>query len=163
MLNRFRLGMVLAAVLAAIFVAGYAVAVHVTPKLASVGQTRYAFASAEDAKITTSTSFVTIPNLAIPFGIPSGKTAEVILTFSGSMNGCNLIEVRGTVDGSAASPSQAQVFWNFGGGADSHSFTFFARGVGSGPHTAAIQWQNPSGCDHAFISARSLVLTINVH
>jgi hypothetical protein len=166
-LYRLRLVTAVAAVLVAVFVAGLNVAARgpIGIDVVPAGATRYAFASAADAQNTTSTSFANIPNLAASFTVGSGKTAEASMTFSGELNGCSAIYVQAVLDGSTiAAPGPAQVFWPFAGsGAASHSFTFYAKNIGPGKHTARIQWSELTNCNQAFISVRSLVVTANIH
>lgn len=165
MSRQVRIASALVAVIVATFAIGYGVAAQFAhPNLMPPGNTRYAFAQAEDPQTTSSASFVNVPNLGTTFTVPSGRQADVMLAFSGELNGCAAISVRAVVDGNPASPSQAQVFWPFSGsGAASHGFTFIARSVGSGSHNAVIQWLSLGGCDHAFISSRSMMLTANIH
>ena len=167
MRTSFRLGLPLVAVVAAVFVAGYAVAASITPaSFVSSGTTRYAMVSkgpaAADNAMTTSTTFVGMPGMSTNINVPSGKTAELIVTFSGMVNTCDAMYVRAVVDGSAASPSYTQFQWNFSGGADSHAFTFF-KSVKGGSHTVAIQWHGLSSCPQQFVSARSMIVTANIH
>ncbi len=145
--------------------AGYAAATNIQPALfLASGTTRYATATAEDPQNTTSTSFVNIPNLSTTITIGTGKTADLMIDFSGELNGCSAIFVRAVVDGATTSPSSAQVFWPLAGlGAASHGFTFVKKAVKSGTHTVAIQWQELSNCAQAFISSRSMVVTANIH
>ncbi len=169
MSRQLRITVTLVAVIVATFVVGYSVAAQfVHPNLRPPGQSRYGLIAAEDPQTTTSTSFVAIPNLSTTITVPAGKTADLIMAFSGELNGCSAIEVRAVIDGLAASPSFAQVFWPFSGsGSASHGFTFIGQ-TGSGVHSVGMQWEQlgGAGCnnpgDHAFISHRSLVLTVNV-
>ena len=46
--------------------------------------------------------------------------------------------------------------------ADGHGFTW-QRSVGSGHHIVQIQWYSLGGCNHAYVGARSLFVTANVH
>jgi hypothetical protein len=73
--------------------------------------------------------------------------------------------IRAVVDGGAAAPAETQLQYRIGQnlGADSHSFTFYKKGVGSGVHTVAIQWHGLTTCDHQFMAARSMVVTANIH
>ncbi len=167
MRTRFRVGLALVSVVVAVFVAGYAVAASIAPDFVGAGSTRYAMVARGplDTTTTTSTSFVNVTGLSTVVAIPSGKTAELIITFSGEVNSCSVMYIRATVDGGAAAPSDTQLLYLVGQnvGAESRSFTFYKRGVGSGSHTVAIQWRGVSTCDHQFMSARSMVVTANIH
>ncbi len=158
-----RVSLVAVAVISAVFAAGFAVAATVSPSFVNSGTTRYAMVSAEDAITTQSTSFVDVPGLSSVVHIPSGKVADLIIDFSGEINTCDGTLGRATIDGAAASPSSTQLMWNLNGGAESHAFTFYARGVGSGSHTVTIQWAGVSSCNHQFMSARSMIITANIH
>ena len=163
---RIHVGLVVATVTAAVLLAGYAVAEAVAPTFVSPpGTTRYAMVAKGplDPIATTSSTFVDITGLSVIIGIPSGKHAELIITFSGEVNTCDAMYVRATVDGAAAKPAETQLQWNFSGGADSHSFTFYKKDVGPGSHTVAMQWRGLSTCDHQFMDARSMVITANIH
>ena len=163
---RSHVGLALVTVAAVVFLAGYAAAGAVAPTFVSpAGTTRYAMVARGplDGIVTTSSIFVDITGLSVIIGIPSGKHAELIVTFSGEVNTCDAMYVRATVDGAAAAPAYTQLQWAFGGGADSHSFTFFKKDVGPGSHTVAMQWRGLSTCDHQFMDARSMIVTANIH
>jgi len=162
---RIHVGLAVVTVAAAVFLAGYAVAGAVAPTFVSPGTTRYAMVARGplDGISTTSSTFVDITGLSVIIGIPSGKHAELIVTFSGEVNTCDAMYVRATVDGAAAVPGYAQLQVAEGGGADSHSFTFYKTAVGPGPHTVAMQWRGLSTCDHQFMAARSMIVTANIH
>jgi hypothetical protein len=167
MSRRLRVTIVVIAVIVSTFVAGYAVAGRIGPNLVPPGSTRYGFVAAENAVSATNSSFVTMPSMAAPFTVPPNHVADAILTFSGELNTCSFILVRGTIDGVSTVPSSAQVAWNNKGGAESHGFTFYRKSVPAGNHTATIEWED-GGCSvqnnpGAFVSSRSLVLTLNVH
>jgi hypothetical protein len=167
MRTRFRLGLALVSVVVAVFVAGYAVAASIAPEFVGAGSTRYAMVARGplDTTTTQSTTFVNVTGLSVGIGIPSGKSAELIITFSGEVNSCDVMYIRAVVDGGAAAPAETQLQYRIGQnlGADSHSFTFYKKGVGSGVHTVAIQWHGLTTCDHQFMAARSMVVTANIH
>lgn len=162
--SRVALAMVL--VVLAVFVAGYSVAGSIPQSFAGAGSTRYAMKSRGplDTTTTQSTTFVDISGLKMAIVIPGGKRADLIIDFSGEVNSCDAMYVRAAVDGAAASPEYTQLQYRLGQnlGADSHSFTFFAKSVGSGTHTVAMQWHGLSACDHQFMAARSMVITANI-
>jgi len=165
MRTRFRLGLLVVAVVAAVFVAGYAVAGSITPaSFVTSGTTRYAMVSMgpTETTTTTSTAFVDIAGMSTTIRVPSGKTAELIITFSAMVNTCSAMYVRAVVDGSAASPSYTQFQWNFSGGADSHAFTFY-KTVKAGSHTVAMQWEGLTSCSQQFMASRSMIVTANIH
>lgn len=165
MRTRFRVGLAFVSVVVAVFVTGYAVAASIAPAFVSAGSTRYAMVARgpTDTTTTTSTVFVRISGMSTAVDIPSGKTAELIITFSAMVNTCSAMYVRATVDGVAAGPSYTQFQWDFSGGADSHSFTFFRKGLGSGSHTVAMQWEGLTNCAQQFMAARSMIVTANIH
>jgi hypothetical protein len=167
MRTRFRLGLALLSVVVAVFVAGFAVAASIAPQFVGAGSTRYAMVARGplDTTTTRSTTFENVVGLSVGIGIPSGQTAELIITFSGEVNSCDVMYIRAVVDGVAAGPSETQLQYRIGQnlGADSHSFTFYKKGVGSGAHTVAIQWHGLTTCDHQFMAARSMVVTANIH
>jgi hypothetical protein len=163
---RSHVGLALVTVAAVVFLAGYAAAGAVAAGYAAAGAvaptfvspagtTRYAMVARGplDGIATTSSIFVDITGLSVIIGIPSGKHAELIVTFSGEVNTCDAMYVR----------AYTQLQWAFGGGADSHSFTFFKKDVGPGSHTVAMQWRGLSTCDHQFMDARSMIVTANIH
>jgi hypothetical protein len=165
MRTRFRLGLLVVAVVAAVFVAGYAVAGSITPaSFVTSGTTRYAMVSRgpTTTTTTTSTAFVDIAGMSTAVDIPSGKTAELIITFSAMVNTCSAMYVRAVVDGSAASPSYSSDLWDFSGGADSHAFTFY-KTVKEGSHTVAMQWEGLDSCAQQFMASRSMIVTANIH
>lgn len=167
MRTRFRVGLAFVSVVVAVFVAGYAVAASIAPEFVGAGSTRYAMVARGplDTTTTQSTTFVNIVGLSVGIGIPSGRTAELIINFSGEVNSCDVMYVRAVVDGGAAGPSYTQLQYRVGQnlGADSHSFTFYKKGGGSGAHTVAMQWRGLSTCDHQFMAARSMIVTANIH
>ena len=165
MRTRFRVGLPVVSVIAAVFVAGYAVAASIAPSFVSPGSTRYAMVSVgpTSTTATTSATFVDITGLTTVVNIPSGKTAELIINFSGEVNTCDAMYVRATVDGASAAPAYTQLQWNFNGGADSHSFTFYDKGVGAGSHRVAMQWHGLTTCAQQFMAARSMIVTANIH
>jgi hypothetical protein len=164
MSRHMRVTIVVIAVVATTFLAGYAVAARFTSSLVPPGSTRYGFAAAENVVDATNASFVNVPNLSIPFTVPPNHVGDVILDFSGVLNTCTYVIVRGTIDGTPTVPSSAQVSYNLNAGSESHGFTFYRKTVPAGTHTATIQWKD-GGCNQnssgAFISSRSLVLTLN--
>lgn len=85
-----------------------------------------------------------------------------MINFSAEVNTCSAVEVRASVDGVAAAPGPVQLQWDLNGGADSHSFTFFDKAVGSGSHTVSMQWAGLTSCAQEFMSARSMVITANI-
>jgi len=165
MRTRFRVGLALVSVVVALSVAGYAVAASIASDFVGSGSTRYAMVAMgpETSTTTTSIDFVDIADMSVVVGIPSNKMADLIITFSAEVNTCDAMFVRATIDGTAAAPSYTQFQWNFSGGADSHSFTFFQKGIGSGSHTVAMQWHGLSTCVWQFMAARSLIVTANIH
>jgi hypothetical protein len=167
MRTRFRLGLALLSVVIAVFVAGFAAAASIAPEFVGAGSTRYAMVARGplDTTTTQSSTFVNITGLSVVIGIPSGKTAELIINFSGEVNSCDVMYVRAVVDGAAAGPSETQLQYRIGQnlGADSHSFTFYKKGVGAGSHTVAMQWHGLTTCDHQFMAARSMIVTANIH
>ena len=164
MRTRIRLGIAGIAIVAAVFAAGYTVAAAVAPSFVPAGATRYAMVSKVDTATTSSTSFVSMSGMSTSLSVQSGKSADLIITFSGEVNSCFAMDVRAVVDGSPASPSSTQFFWQAGNtGADSRAFTFFSRNIGSGNHTVAIQWAGVTSCSQEFVAARSMVVTANIH
>ena len=165
MRSRFRFGMAMVAVVAAVFVAGYAVAASVVPaSFVTAGTTRYAMVAVNPSSTTTTTSasFVDMPGMSTSISVPAGRVAEVMIDFSGMVNTCDAMYVRAVIDGSAASPAYTQFQWNFNGGADSHAFTF-VKTVKAGPHTVKMQWHGLTSCSQQFIAARSMIVTANIH
>ena len=161
--KKLRLGVAVAAAMVATSVAGYAVASTVSPSsFVSAGTVRFAMVSASSPQTTTSTTYVNIPGMNTGFNVPPGKTADVMITFSGEVNTCHAMLVRAVVDGSAALPSETQFQWNLSGGADSHAFSFFTK-VGPGVHNVAVQWHGLYTCAQEFISNRSTIITVNLH
>ena len=152
-----------AVVLAALFVTGYTVAAQLSPAILPAGSVRFGTAAASDPRTSTSTTYVNIPNMHVGFVVPKGQHADLIITFSGEVNSCTPIEARAIVDGSPANPSETQLFWPDGIGAQSHGFTFFTQGLSAGTHNVFIQWHGLTNCNQQFISNRSLVVTINNH
>lgn len=165
MRTRFRVGLALVTVVVAVFVAGYAVSASLSPSFVSAGSTRYAMKSAgpTDTITTTSTSFVNIAGMSTGVAVPSGKHADLIITFSAMVNTCSAMYVRATIDGAPAAPEYTQFQWDFSGGADSHSFTFYAKSIGSGSHKVAMQWEGLTNCPQQFMAARSMIVTANIH
>ena len=137
---KLRVAIVGAILLLTATAAGYAAATTIQPALfLTSGTTRYATAVGEDPQTTTSTTFVNIPNLSTTITIGAGKVADLMIDFSGELNGCSAILVRAVVDGVTTTPSSAQVFWPLAGlGAASHGFTFIKKAVKSGTHTVAV-------------------------
>ena len=162
MSGRVRFGVVAAAGVALVFATGYTIA-GVHPSYVGTGVSRYVMANATDPQNSTSTSYVTIPNMSVGAAVPSGQVADLIITFSGEVNSCTPIEIRAVVDGVPALPGETQLFWPDNIGAQSHGFTFFQRKVPAGSHTVAIQWHGLAACNQQFISNRSLVVTANIH
>lgn len=163
--TRIRIGLAAVSVVAAVFVAGYALAGAVAPaSFVSAGTTRYAMVSRGPLQTatTSSSTYVDIPGMATTISVPANKTAELIITFSGMVNTCDAMYVRAVVDGSAALPSETQFQWNFKGGADSHAFTFYTT-VKAGSHRVKIQWHGLSTCAQQFIASRSMIVTANIH
>jgi hypothetical protein len=167
MRTRIRLGVLVGSMIAASLVAGYALAASAgidtfTPQ----GVTRYAMVASNGGSgnnaITTSTTYVDMPGMATSISVPTGKTADDIVTFSGMANTCDATLVRAVVDTAVASPAEVQFMWNHSGGAESHAFTFF-RTVKSGLHTVKIQWRGLTSCAQQFMAARSMVVTANIH
>jgi hypothetical protein len=169
MRTRFRFSIVAVAVAVAVFVAGVSVATAFVrrPAFVHAGTTRYAMSSAGPAApvTTNSTSFVEIPGLANTIKIGTGKTAELIINFSGEVNSCDVMYVQAVVDGVPASPSSTQLIYRAGQntGADSTAFTFFYKGLGAGTHRVAMQWHGLSACNQQFMDSRSMVVTANIH
>jgi hypothetical protein len=165
MRTKIRLGMATIAAVAALSVAGYAFAATINPAFSPAGVTRYAMVQQGPTvtATTTSTTFVNMPGMSVAVSIPSGKTADLIVTFSAQVNSCLAMLVRATVDGSAALPSSTQFFWQAGNtGADSRAFTFFQHNVGAGSHTVRIQWAGVTSCANEFVAARSMIVTANI-
>jgi hypothetical protein len=159
--GRRRLLVILIGGVACLAITGTALGAFVTK-----GTTRYAFASANVSSPTTtaSSSFVDMSGMSVSVSIPSGKAADLFITFSSELNGCGPVNVRAIVDTSAniAAPGAALLFSHTGGSAEAHAFTWM-RTVGTGSHTVKIQWLSGGGCDHAFAGVRSLFVTANVH
>jgi hypothetical protein len=126
------------------------------------GTTRYAWASANDAQNTSSTTMVDMPNMSTTITIPAGKKADLFITFSGAMNTADAGSIRAIIDSSAsvAAPGTVQVVWNIAGGAAAHGFTFH-KVVGNGDHTVKIQWSTLTSS--TFVSDRSLMVTANIY
>jgi hypothetical protein len=163
MSRRVRFSVVVVAVLAGMFVTGYTVAAQLSPSLVPAGTVRYGVASASSDVTSTSTTYVNIPAMHVGFVVPPHQHADVIITFSGEVNSCTPIEARAVVDGVAASPSETQLFYPDGIGAQSHGFTFYTESLPAGTHNVFIQWHGLSTCNQQFISNRSLVVTVNDH
>jgi hypothetical protein len=166
MRTKIRLVMVAVAAVAALSVAGYTFGAGINQAFAPAGVTRYAMVQQGPTATatTTSTSFVNMPGMSVAVAIPSGKAADLIVTFSAMVNSCFAMQVRATVDGSAALPSSTQFFWQAANtGADSRAFTFFQQNVGAGSHTVRIQWAGVTSCSSEFVAARSMVVTANIH
>jgi hypothetical protein len=161
-----QVGRVRLLVVALAAVASLAIAATALGAFVSKGTTRYAFASVNVSSPTTSTSnsFVDMSGMSVSVSIPADKTAELFITFSAELNGCNGIYVRAIVDSTAniAAPGAALLFSHTGGSAEAHSFTWM-RSVGTGAHTVKIQWQDLTGCSQAFAGVRSLLVTANIH
>jgi hypothetical protein len=162
MSRKVRFGFLAVTALAAATATGYALAA-VAPNLVPAGTTRYAMAVGQDSQTSTSTTYVNIPNLSVGFSIPSGRSADLMITFSGEVNSCTPIEARAVIDGVAALPSETQLFWPDNIGAQSQGFTFWRRNVPAGLHTVAMQWHGLTSCSQQFISNRSMVVTANIH
>src|SRR5215210_7576407 len=67
--------------------------------LRPAGTTRYAWDSSATAVNTPSTSLVDMPDLSQSVAVPSGKKADLFITFSGSMNTSSAGYIQAVVDG----------------------------------------------------------------
>jgi hypothetical protein len=165
---RIRLGVLVGSMIAAALVAGYALAASVGPDaFTQQGVTRYAMVASDGGSggnaTTASTTYVDMPGMATSISVPTGKTADVIVAFSGMANTCSALYVRAVIDSAVASPAEVQFMWNLSGGAESHAFTFFGKAK-SGAHTVKVQWKGLScASGQQFMAARSMIVTANVH
>jgi hypothetical protein len=102
--------------------------------------------------------------MSVAITVGAGKHADLFITFSAELNGCGAVYVRAIVDSPAnvAAPGAALHFSHTGGSAETHGFTWSTL-VAAGAHTVKIQWQDVTGCDHAFAGVRSLLVTANVY
>jgi hypothetical protein len=163
MRTRIRIGVVGAVVVAAVFIAGYALAASAPSAFKPVGVTRYAMVSrtAAQSGSTTSIVMVDMPGLAATITVPPGKAADVIVTFSGVVQTCNTMYVQALVGGTAASPGEVRVAIRPMANSEARAFTFYGT-VGPGNHTIRIQWRGNSDCVAQFVYARTMVVTANV-
>lgn len=127
------------------------------------GQVRITEVSATSVKNTTSSSFVTIPGLATNVTVPPGKTADLVIQFSGEVNSPDALATQALVDSTVALPGATQIYYGAGVnlGASAHGFNYYLNGVGSGVHRIAIQWHGLGG--QQFISMRSMIVIANIH
>lgn len=161
--GRMRASVLMVAVLMAFSASATALALGLGQDraLRPAGVTRYAWDASTTAVSTTSTSFVDMPSMSQTIVVPSGKNADIFVTFSGMMNTGGAGYVRVNVDGLIASPGEVQMVWDISGGAAAHAFTFF-KTAGSGSHVVKMQWRGIGG-DSVFVSYRSMLVTVNIY
>jgi hypothetical protein len=102
--------------------------------------------TADDAPVTTSTSFSNVPGMSVSMSVPSGQTALFVVTLS-AVSTCYisaaiesaLCYVRLLVDNNPAPPGDL-VFISYASGAGAHSMQFVAGPLSAGPHTVQVQW-----------------------
>lgn len=106
---------------------------------------------------------VDIPNLSTSFTVPAGKTADIVIIFSGTVATGQAAFVRPLIDGVSTEPQGLTqiAFSNTGtDGASSHGFTFYKKNVSAGNHLVRMQWAGSQG--EQLMTSRSMVVLVNV-
>lgn len=118
--------------------------------------------SATNAINTSSTSYVDVPGLSTRVTIPAGKVGDLVIQLSAEVNSPDGLYARARVDGSNATPGQAQLYngINVNKGSSTHGFNYYMFNVGAGLHEIKIQWKGLGGSQ--FMSNRSMVVFANI-
>lgn len=105
---------------------------------------------------------VDIPNLSTSFTVPAGKTADIVIMFSGSVTPGLATFVRPLIDGAEIQPNGLTQI-NFSStitGGSSHGFNFYKKNVGPGNHLVRMQWAGANG--EQLMTSRSMIVLVNV-
>ena len=141
MLHKFRFVIVSALVVLTSAGVSYAVSASVPNALLPAGTTRYAAAFADHADaITPADSWVDLPGMTKYITIPTGKTADVMVSFCGTeaTSTGGLLWTRALIRDVAASPAGMSLLSSENG--SSQCAMFYKTSVTSGSPAVKIQW-----------------------
>ena len=164
MLHRSR--SLIAAVLVVITsaIVSYAVSASMPDALLAAGSTRYAAASSNTPEtIVAADGWEDLPGMTKYITIPSGKTADVMVTFCGEVSAdpATVSTARAMVRDALASPTSftlkvAVVTFS------SQCATFYKTNVAAGSPAVKIQW-TATGPGTVVMSKRSMIVVVNIH
>jgi hypothetical protein len=133
--------------------------------LLPAGTTRYASAySMVGLSITAADGWADLPGMTKFIAIPSGKTADVIVSFCGAAatNQPSLVHTRALIRDAVAAPAD---FWLTGSTTiSSHCASFSKSNVTSGSPPVKIQWSvDGAPANSAFMYGRHMIVIVNIH
>jgi hypothetical protein len=130
-----------------VFVAGVAAATAITHKGGDVSAVYTATGTADHGGVTSSTSYIDVPNMKITVHVPSSQKALLVITFSadtdclstgGLDEACYL---NALVDGAPAGPQEFHFSAGKTGHASLESVQWVAGPLTSGDHVVDIQYK----------------------
>jgi len=143
----------------------FAVSAGMPATMRPAGTTRYAVAYVDDA-FTNSVEWANIPGLSQSITIPSGKRADVFVSYCGEhtadYDGEELY-VHALVGGSNATPGSALLEAASRFSSITRCASFYKLNVAAGTKTVRMQWAARFDGDRTFLMKGRIIVTINIH
>ncbi len=161
MLRRFKLPIVVIAIVILNQAAGYAVQAAVPSVVFPSGTTRYAVVSATDNILVTDTLWHAVSGLSTTLNIPAGKTGDAIILFCAEAYSPSdsALFARAMVGTSAATPPEFIIAEQ--PVIESHCATFYKTGLAAGNRTFKMQWRASN--TYADLYDRTMTVILNIH